>query len=191
MELILNFLPSMVVYGVIFCAIFIRYTPFGTAVIVDRKTHYCKTKPRGGLYFFNPFTDKITTCISTTQTSKSYSDIFETYDTNYIRVSFNVTYHAESVDAVLLHLKNDKRSIDDLIKCAIDSTFSSFEKPYIFSNQFEVSKEAARRATLACIPFAIIIDSLSITNMTSLPQSYAQHKFKPHVCKSDGPIDFN
>ncbi|MBO5178947.1 MAG: hypothetical protein J6B87_01180 [Clostridia bacterium] len=176
---------------ILFLISFIRYTPFGTAVIVDRKTHYCKTKPRGGFYFFNPFTDKVTTYISTTPYTKYYSDIFETNDTKYLKVSFSVTYHAESVDAVLLHLKNDKRSIDDIIKCAVDSTLSSFDQKYIYNNRPDITQEIKNRMALACIPFGFIIDSFGITQIMSMPDSSANQKFTPHVCRDDGPIKFS
>lgn len=181
----------MVFWLIVLALVFIRFTPFGTAVIVDRKTHYCKTKPRGGFYFFNPFTDKITTYISTTPYTKYYSDIFETNDTKYLKVNFAVTYHAESVDAVLLHLKNDKRSIDDIIKCAVDSTLSSFDQKYIYNNRPDITQEIKNRMALACIPFGFIIDSFGITQFMPMPDSSADQKFKPHVCKDDGPIQFN
>ena len=178
----------LLIFSMIF---FIRYTPFGTAVIVDRKTHYCKTKPRGGFYFFNPLTDKITTYISTTPYTKTYSEIFETNDSNYVQVNFSVTYHAESVEAVLLHLKNDKRSIDDIIKCAVYSTVSSFDQKYIYVRRLPITEEIKNRMTLACIPFGFIIDSFTIAQIMNMPQSFANQKFKPHVCRDDGPIDFN
>lgn len=181
----------MIFWLIVLALVFIRFTPFGTAVIVDRKTHYCKTKPRGGFYFFNPFTDKITTYISTTPYTKYYSDIFETNDTKYLKVNFAVTYHAESVDAVLLHLKNDKRSIDDIIKCAVDSTLSSFDQKYIYKNHVDITQETKNRMALACIPFGFIIDSFNITQFMPMPDSSANQKFRPHVCKDDGPIQFS
>lgn len=181
----------MIFWLIIFAFVFIRFTPFGTAVIVDRKTHYCKTKPRGGFYFFNPFTDKITTYISTTPYTKYYSDIFETNDTKYLKVNFAVTYHAESVDAVLLHLKNDKRSIDDIIKCAVDSTLSSFDEKYIYRNSSDITQEIKNRMALACIPFGFIIDYFGIKQFMPMPDASADQKFKPHVCKDAGPIQFN
>lgn len=167
---------------------FIKYTPFGDAVIVDRKTHYCKTKPRGGFYFFNPFTDKVTTYISTKPHSNGYSEIFETHDFHYIKTSFYVTYRAENIKEVLSHLKNDKRSIDDIIKCSVDSTFSSFDMDYIYNNKSLITNELKNRMALACIPFGFIIENVSILNYTKLSSGSENLKFKPHVCRDDGPI---
>lgn len=191
MDLSAENLSTIIFWAIIAGFTFIRFAPLGTAVIVDRKTHYCKTKPRGGFYFFNPFTDKVTTQISITPYSKTYFDVFETYDTKYLKVTFSVTYHAESVEAVLLHLKNDKRSIDDIIKCAIDSTLSSFEQKYIYSNRPDITREIKNRMALACIPFGFIIDSFSIIQLMSMPDSAKHEKFKPHVCRDDGPIQIN
>lgn len=190
MDFLIVNLPTLITWAIILGFAFIRFAPFGTAVIIDRKTHYCKTKPRGGFYFFNPITDKVTTYISPIPYTKPYFDIFETYDTKYLKVSFSVTYHAESVEAVLLHLKNDKRSIDDLIKCAVDSTLSSFEQKYILSNRFDISKEIKNRMALACIPFGFVIDTFVVTQFETMPDSAKHEKFKPHVCRDDGPIQY-
>lgn len=179
----------IIILIIIFLVIrFVKYTPFGDAVIVDRKSHYCKTKPRGGFYFFNPFTDEITTYISTNPYSQHYYDVFKTHDSHYVRVAFSVTYRAESVEEVLLHLKNDKRSINDIIKCAVDSTFSSFTLNYICNNKTLITNELKNRMALACIPFGFIIDNVSILGVTALPDSSANLKFEPHVCRDDGPI---
>lgn len=191
MDFLVEILPTIIAWAIILGIVFIRFAPFGTAVIVDRKTHYCKTKPRGGFYFFNPFTDKVTTYISPIPFTKPYFDIFETYDTKYLKVSFSVTYHAESVEAVLLHLKNDKRSIDDLIKCAVDSTLSSFDQKDILNNRFDLSKEIKNRMALACIPFGFVIDAFIITQFIPMDNSAKNQKFRPHVCRDDGPIQIN
>ncbi len=172
--------------------IFIRFTPFGTAVIIDRKTHYCKTKPRGGFYFFNPATDKITTMISTAPYTKQYSEIFETNDSIFLKISFSVTYHAESVAEVLAHLKADKRSIDDIIKCAVDSTVSSFNMSNFKTNLPVIANEIRRRMTLSVSPFGFIIDNYSTLNLYAVHDSIGKaNRFKPHVCKDDGPIAYN
>ena len=41
---------------------FIKFVPANTVIIVDRNSHYLKTK-RSGMYLFNPATDKVTTKI--------------------------------------------------------------------------------------------------------------------------------
>lgn len=182
-------MTMLVVLFFIFIVFFVKYTPFGDAVIIDRKTHYCKTKPRGGFYFFNPFTDEVTTYISTKPHSKVYAEVFETHDFHYTRVTFHVTYRAENVEDVLLHLKNDKRSINDIIKCSVDSTFSSFDIDYIYKNQSLITAELKNRMALACIPFGFIIENVSILGLVELSDgSGAKLKFKPHVCRDDGPI---
>lgn len=174
------------IFQLIVCCI--RFTPFGTAVIIDRKTHYCKTKPHGGFYFFNFMTDEITTYISTKPHTNNYYEVFETHDSYYIKACFSVTYRAENVENVLLHLKNDKRSINDIIKCAVDSTFSSFTLDYICNEKSLITDELKNRMALACIPFGFIIDNVSISTVTALPDESANLKFKPHVCRDDGPI---
>lgn len=177
---------------IIFFVFFIRIAPADTAVIIDRKTHYCKTKPHGGIYFFNPLTDKVTTVISTTPYSKQYSEIFETYDSTFVRLSFRVTYQAENVENVLAHLKADRRSIDDIIKCAVASTISSFDFNNVRMNMRSISKEIQDRMALAVSPFGFIINNYTSLLVTPVPEDVGKaNKFVPHVCKSDGPISYN
>lgn len=192
MEFDSNIFLSLFPFIFIFCLLFIRCAPLGTAVIVDRKTHYCKTKPRGGFYIFNPLTDQITTVISTSPTTKVYSGIFETYDTFFKSFSFSVTYHAESVEEVLHHLKADKRSIDDIIMSAASSTISSFAAKDFMTNFSEISDEVTRRVTLSVYTFGLIIDKCSVINFETVETSIGEaKKFKSHVCRDDGPITYN
>lgn len=185
-------MPALIFFAIVFCSVFIKFAPFGTAVIIDRRTHYCKTKPRGGFYFFNPLTDEVTTMISTIPYTKQYSEIFETYDSNFVRLTFSVTYHAESVESVLAHLKADKRSIDDLIKCAVDSTISSFDLNNVRLNLQNISEEIKNRMALSVSPFGFIIDNYISLNLSPINNTLGKgKKFKPHVCKSDGPISYN
>ena len=105
---------------IIILSVFVKVVPANSIIIVDRNSHYLKTK-RGGFYFFNPSTDKVTTQISKLQTNKLYSDVFETHDGKLVRVVFCVTYHAEDLDEVLSALERVRRSIDDVMNSSVYS----------------------------------------------------------------------
>ena len=107
---------------------------------------------------------------------------------NFLEVDYKNTLR-EMFTVLLESIK--KRSIDDIIKCAIDSTLSSFDQKYIFNNRSDITQEIKNRMALACIPFGFIIDSFGMTQIMSMPDSSANQKFKPHVCRDDGPIQFD
>ena len=69
---------------IFFIGNFLKAVPANTVIIIDRNSHYLKTK-KSGFYFFNPATDKVTTKISKYIINKNYSDFFETHDGKTVR----------------------------------------------------------------------------------------------------------
>ena len=95
--------------------IYIKRVPPHTVLIIDRDSHYLKTK-KNGFYFFNPSRDKVTTEISKRKIRKNYINSFETHDGAIVIVQFSVEYHAEDIDSVLRALELVRRSVDDVLE---------------------------------------------------------------------------
>lgn len=175
---------------IIICIVFIKKVPPNTAIIIDRNKHYLKTK-RGGFYFFNPATDKITTKISTNSTYKFYTNNFQTNDAKIAQVSFNVTYNTNSIESVLDSLKSARRSVDDIMNASIYWAVNNLNlddflrKPDVLL--YEVKSKLLAEAT----ELNIKISKFNITNINQVPNSPATNIFKPHLSShSCGPIKY-
>lgn len=185
----------MELYGIIFLIIilsnFIKIVPKNTVIIVDRNSHYLKTK-RHGMYLFWPATDKITTRISTNKLYKLYTNDFETHDGKIVRIPFSVEYHANNLEAVLDSLKSARRSIDDIMNASVywavnNLCLSDFHsQTHILDNEIRPKLlSEARELNIQIDKFYIA----SITDVTTLP---GVKPFKPHLNSfSSGPIKYN
>lgn len=184
----MNFLIFLVV---VLCTCYFRIVPSDTVVIVDRNSHYLKTK-KNGIYFFNPKTDKVTTEISTNKLSKYYSNIFETDDGKLIHVSFYATYHAENINNVLNSLKSARRSIYDIMNSSIYWAANNLnEKDIIDQKNTLLYKEAYEKLISEARVLNINIDEFLITNISRLVNSTNNEPFKPHLNSyTRGPIRY-
>lgn len=170
---------------------FIKTVPANTVIIVDRNSHYLKTKRRG-FYFFNPATDKVTTKISTYQLSKSYMENFETHDGKIVRVSFSVRYHAENLEDVLAALASARRSIDDVMNGSIYWSVNNLSLSDFIHTPIVLSSEAKPKLLSEATELKIKIDEFHINNIAELPATLNVVPFKPHLSThSSGPIRFN
>ena len=105
--------------------------PANTVLIIDRNSHYLKTK-RYGWYFLLP-SDKITTMISTSNLKRTVTDTYETDDGYAVSVTVTCQYKARNLDNVLLELERIRRSIDDIIKSATFYTING-----VHSNELRI-----------------------------------------------------
>ena len=169
---------------------FIRTVPPNTIQIIDRNTHYLKTK-RHGMYFFNPATDKVTTEISRRQITKSYADNFETHDGYIVRVFFSVTYHANDLDEVIRTLSLARRSIDDVMNGSIYWATNNLSIKDFQNKSIVLLSEAKPQLISEASELEITIDGFYINGIQLLPKGANAIPFKPHTStQSSGPIRF-
>ena len=176
---------------VIIFSVFIKVVPANTVIIIDRNSHYLKTK-RHGFYFIWPLTDKVTTKISTSQLYKYYSNDFETHDGRIVRVSFGVQYHAENLESVLDSLKSARRSVDDIMNSSVywGVRNLSFKDFYPYANLLE--NEVTPKLLSEARELNIKIDKFSIGTMTESTNMPNVTPFKPHLNSfSRGPIKYS
>ena len=169
---------------------FIKSVPANSVIIIDRNSHYLKTK-RHGFYFFNPAIDKITTQISLFPLTKSYIENFETHDGKMVRVSFSVKYHADNLEDVLVALESVRRSIDDVINSSIYWGVNNLSLSDFINTPINLMAESKPKL-LSEATELIKIDHFQINNITALPYGVNIIPFKPHLSShSTGPIKFN
>lgn len=185
MEIIIMFIIIIIISN------FIKVVPTNTVIIVDRNSHYLKTKKQG-LYLFNPTTDKVTTQISTFHISKSYQENFETHDGKIARVTFHVKYHADNLQDVLDALESARRSIDDIMNSSIYWSVNNLALSDFINTPIVLKTEARPKLISEATELKIKIDEFDITNVTELSSSLNIIPFKPHLSShSTGPIRFH
>ena len=182
---------SMIIFLlIIFCLLFIKVVPSNTVLIIDRNSHYLKTK-RNGFYFFNPFTDEITTIISTNELSKTYTNIYETHDGYIFSISLYVRYHATNLDDVLFGLKNARRSINDVMQSCVYWSVRNLMLSDFNSNIENISQEIIPKLLSEAQELHITIDSYKVLNVIKVQSTDTSKCFKPHLSSSSsGPIKF-
>lgn len=172
--------------------IYIKKVPANTVIIIDRNSHYLKTK-KSGFYFFNPKTDKITTKISKQQITQYYTNYFETDDGKIIQVAFSSTYHADNLENVLDALKSARRSIYDIMNSSIYWAANNLNINDIMLTSFTLlRKEAYEKLIAEARTLNISIDNFKILQVTQVGRSPSIEPFKPHLNSfSRGPIRYN
>ena len=165
----------------------LKRVPNNTVLIIDRNSHYHKTKKRG-FYTLGP-QDKITSKISTDPVIESYSNIFSTHDSEYYSVDFMVTYSCENIDSVINSLQDSRRSIYDIINCAMEITIKSFQTKDLNRNYQYVSNAAKAQIESMLEPFYIDVTFVKITKIQLVNQEYGKiYKFEKHESRGDMPI---
>ncbi|MBQ9280119.1 MAG: hypothetical protein IJ215_03640 [Clostridia bacterium] len=185
-------MESAIIYIIFFVVIislsFIRKVPTNTVLIIDRHSHYLKTKRRG-FYFFNPATDKITTEIAKRHITKQYIDNFETHDGYIARIAFTVEYHAENIEAVLQALASARRSVDDVMNGAIYWAARNLSLSDFKNTSIALMNEARPILISESGELEVKIDQFYINNITPIPSSAHVPVFRPHTSSySLGPI---
>lgn len=176
----------------IFIGFYVKIVPTNTVVIIDRNSHYLKTK-KHGLYFFNPKTDKVTTQISKQQISQYYTNYFETDDGKTIQVSFCATYHTDDLESVLNSLKSARRSIYDIMNSSIYWAANNLTLNDIMTTNFTLLyKEATEKLMAEARTLNITIDTFKLLRVSQVMQTSSIEPFKPHLNSfSRGPIRYN
>ncbi len=156
----------------------IRRVPSNTIIIIDRNSHYLKTKRKG--FYFLGANDKITSKISTSSITENYSNVFVTHDNYYYRVDFKVTYAAEDVEMVLSALQDSRRSIYDIANCAIETVFGALlRKDLVDTNN--VSSLAFRQIESTLEPFYLDAIKISLSFVPVMSTVGEATVFKKHI----------
>lgn len=179
----------IIIISVILWASFIRKVPPNTVIIIDRNSHYHKTKKRG-YYFFNSKTDQITTKISTNPIRETYGNIFKTHDDKYYELNYSFEYKAtEGIDKVLSSLQDSRRSIYDVVNCAVETVVLTFSQKDVTQGAFKNNETFFKQLETMLEPFYIDATSFRAHFYREVPEAYGTlHKFTKHVPSSNGII---
>lgn len=181
---IIKLLP-LIIFMLAFC---VKRVPKNTVYIIDKHTHYCKTV-KNGYFYLNPVSHKITTKISTSPITITYSEIFETHDGLLYSVPFQVTYSTKNMEDVLYNLEKVRRSIDDIFQSCMYGAVRSLSK----KSMTRATLEETFRSNLEseAMSIGIDIDNFYIDVFSPVIQNYVK-PFKPHKNYSNAgdPIQF-
>ena len=159
----------------------IRKVPANTILVIDRNSHYLKTK-RKGLYLFNPLTDEITSKVSTQIVHKQYTNIFENHESTFKNVTFWVEYKAEDCEQVISSLSDSRRSIDDIVNCAMEVLYTSFDNREASDYVANINTKFFKQLESMLEPFYIDVVKTGILAAVNVPAELgAAQKFQRHV----------
>ena len=176
---------------ILFATGIIRFVPANTVYIIDRNSHYLKTK-KAGIFFFWPSTDKVTTRISTSHIYKYYTNDFETHDGKIVRVSFNVDYYAENLEAALNSLRSARRSVDDIMNSSVYWAVRALNFSDFYNKPDALKFELLQKLMTEAIELSIVVSKFNITSIMDTTNYPNVKPFKPHLSSySSGPIKFN
>ena len=177
------------IFVLIILAAYIKKVPLNTILIIDRNTHYLKTK-RHGYYFFNPKTDKITTKISTNMVTEYYRNVFETHDSCFYDLYFAVSYKAENVEMVISSLQDSRRSIYDVINCAVETVIGTLSDQDL-NYRTDLNTPIFQQLESMLEPFYIDVAQFKLYTRTKITSELGEErKFRKHVSRGENPIDF-
>ena len=183
-------LPYVIFFLFIILITYVRSVPPNTVQIIDRNTHYLKTKRRG-FYFFNPKTDKVTTEISKRRIYKRYANTFETHDGYFVAVTFEVEYHAENINSVLDALALVRRSVDDVMNGSIYWGTRNLSLSDIKNLPKVLENEAKSILISEAGELELTIDHFYVTSVYPASVTSDERVFRPHTNSySSGPIKF-
>ncbi len=189
LDFILGFVP-FTFFVVFFLFIFgiIRKVPKNTILVIDRKSHYLKTKRRG-FYFFNPVTDVITSKVSTMPTYSLYRNVFENHNSTFYEIDFSVTYKAEDAERVIQALADSRRSIDDIVNCAMEVLVTSCDNSEM-KNSIDLGKKYRLQVESMIEPFYLDLTDATVFYIQVIPAEIGKYrKFQRHISGSDPSRD--
>ena len=188
MEDLIGMIIWFVIIGGIVLACLIKKVPANTLIIIDRNGHFHKKK-RHGFYILSS-RDKVTTYLSSYDSTQYFINTFETHSSTFYRVYFSVTYKSEDLDRSAQSLEDSRRSVYDIINCAAEpvvgssTTFDTFR-----SGNFETALFKQLESTLE--PFYIDVKACKLITINSVAPSIGQtQKFQKHVSSSGGDNPF-
>ncbi len=166
--------------------------PPNTVVIIDRNTHYYKTI-RTGSYskgYSLKSTDMVTSIISTRENTVQYSNVFMTHDARYYMIRYRVSYKCENLDSVISALEDSRRSIYDIINCAVSiavKSLTSADFSRYSSQQIRPTLYSQIESMLE--PFYIDFKNLVIDSVTYINEQQGETLlFRKHESQGEVPI---
>lgn len=166
----------LVVIIILLC--FVRKVPPNTLIIIDRNSHYHKTK-RSGFYFMGT-NDKVTTKISLTPSYRTLTDYYETDDGKIIAVTISCFYHAHNLDTVQQSLANVRRSIDDILKSSVYFAVGNFTYSQIMAtNRHDFDDRVSDNLVGELESIGVSVSSSRVAIVPNV--AYGVRCFKPHV----------
>ena len=168
---------DIIIFLVIIILCFVRKVPPNTVLIIDKNSHYHKTK-RNGFYLLTKGC-KITTIISTNTLTRTLNDLYETYDGKPASITINCAYKAADLDAVLDSLSNIRRSIDDIIKSSAYFAATNYNGNDIIRESAEFVNKIRDNLISELNTISVTLVGLSVT--TQIYQYPTKTYFKPHV----------
>lgn len=152
----------------------IRKVPNNTVVIIDRHSHYLKTKKSG--YYFLRSGDEVTTVISERKLFRTVSDIYQTKDGKIVPLTITCEYRAKRIEDVLDSLKNIRRSIDDIIKSATYYAVNALNFKDILSNVAILEDELNNNLTNELNSISVTLIGFRIySNYNAVPSNTKQY----------------
>lgn len=180
---------EIIVFLVIIILCFVRKVPPNTVLIIDKNSHYHKTKRRG--YYLLTKGCKVTTMISTNTLTRILTDLYESYDGKPVSLTIHCAYKAEDLDAVLESLSNIRRSIDDIIKSSAYFAVGNYNASDILKESAEFANKIRDNLVSELSTIGVKLVGLSVVNQVYQYPNKAY--FKPHVSGHDvcNTTDFN
>ena len=155
---------------------FFRKVPPQSLIIIDRNSHYLKTK-RNGFYFLWPM-DKVTTTVSKNPLSRTLTDYYETDDGKVISATVTCRYKADDLDRVQQALADVRRS--SAYFAIGNYTFAQIVR--LNSHEFADKVRDNLRDEFASLGISLLGSHVSIVPTVT----YGLPCFKPHVSNNCG-----
>ena len=126
--------------------------------------------------------------ISTNEITEKYSNIFKTHDDNYYELIFSFSYKALDINMVLSSLQDSRRSIYDIVNCAVETVVASLgflDLP----QKDNLNATIFRQLESMLEPFYIDATNFRLMSYRKVEPLYGRaHKFNKHVSSSDNPV---
>ena len=172
---------DIIIFLVIIFLCFVRKVPPNTVLIIDKNSHYHKTKRNG--YYLLTKGCKVTTMISTNTLTRTLTDLYETYDGQAASITVNCAYKAADLDVVLESLSNIRRSIDDIIKSSAYFAANNYNGQDIKRETAEFANKIRDNLVSELSTLGVTLVGLSVTSQ--IYQYPSKKYFKPHVSGHD------
>lgn len=182
-------MSSIIWLIVLFCVLCVKKVPPNTVIIIDKNSHYLKTK-KSGFYLMLPGY-KVTTKISSNNLTRTLRDTYETYDGKAAIISATCTYQSTDISATIESLANVRRSIDDIIKSSVYFATNNykFSDMYTFSNSTRLTNEYKEKVfdnmRLELDEIGVVLTNFSIKILAYTTEQTSLTYFKPHVSSHD------
>lgn len=168
---------------ILFCIFCVRKVPPNTVIIVDKNSHYLKTK-KSGYYIMLP-NYKVTTKISTNKLFRTLQDCYETYDGQTAVISVTCGYQSTDLTSTIDSLANVRRSIDDIIKSSVYFAVNNYNASDIKILTEEFKMKVFDNMRLELDEIGVVLTNFTIRATVPTTAPYPLVYFKPHVSSHD------